>query len=170
MPGPFITPVAVSVPFEPNRDPQWGGNAGPSGITSTDVQSAIEEAKADALSNDRFLILASYGGNANTGRYLEIFPGQASNESPIFSSSGLRNLSIVCQTTSANATCNIGVFDLNVSSVTPIYTIVMTAQKRVEYVGNPLALFAANCLLAIRVTSGSINQPTIQMFFSSATS
>lgn len=43
MAGPFVTPVAESTPFEPNRNPQWGGNAGPSGIVSTETQSAIEE-------------------------------------------------------------------------------------------------------------------------------
>lgn len=169
MPGPFTTPVALSTPFEPNRNPQWGGNPGPSGIQSTNVQDAIEEAKADALANDRFIILPNYGGNANTGRYLEIFPNQASNVSPIFSATGMQILSVVLQTTSASATCNVGIFDLNVSSITPVYTIIMVAQKRVAYVGTPLALLTTNCLLAIKVTSGSINQPTLQLFFSSTT-
>jgi len=169
MPGPFSSPVAQSVPFEPNRNPQWGGNPGPSGITSIDVQSAIEEAKADALANARFLILPNYGGNAKTGRYFEIFPNQGSDISPIFSNTQMRILSIVLQTTDATATCDVGVFDLNVSSVTPVYTIVMTNQKRVVYNGTPLATLNAGCLLGIRVTSGSINQPSMQVFFSSST-
>ena len=62
------TQLAVQTPFEPNRNPQWGGSAGPSGIVSIDVQSAIEEVKAQAFANDRFLVLPNYGGNANTGR------------------------------------------------------------------------------------------------------
>jgi hypothetical protein len=169
MPGPFTTPVALSTPFEPNRNPQWGGNAGPSGIQSINVQDAIEEVKADALANDRFLVIPHYGGNANVGRYFEFFPQQGSDISPIYSASGIRVLSVVLQTTSATATCNVGLFDLNVSSVVPVYTIVMTAQKRVSYVGSPLASLASNCLLAIRVTSGSINTPSMQIFFSSST-
>lgn len=170
MPAPFATPVAISIPFEPNRNPQWNGNAGPSGLESTDVQSAIEEAKADALANDRFLLLPNFGGNANTGRYLEIFPNQASDTSPIFSSAGLRILSVVLQTTAANTTCTVGIFDINVSTVVPVYSVVMVAQKRVEYIGSPLATLSANCQLAVRVTSGSINTPSMQIFFSTATS
>jgi hypothetical protein len=169
MPAPFTTPVAISVPFEPNRNPSANGTSGASGLVSTDVQNAIEEAKADALANDRFLLLPNYGGNANSGRYLEIFPNQSSLDSPIFSPTGMNILSVVLQTTSNNSTCNVGIFDLSISSVVPVYTIVMTAQKRVSYVGTPLATLGANCLLAVQVISGSINQPTLQIFFSSIT-
>jgi hypothetical protein len=168
MPGPFTSPVALSVPFEPDRDPQWGGNPGPSGISSINVQDAIEEARADALANDRFLVLPSYGGNANTGRYLEVWGGQASNVSPIFFSVSARILSVTLQTTSAQSTCNLGIFDLNVSSVVPVYTIVMSNQKRVQFVGDPLATLAPNSLVAMRVTSGSINTPTLQITFSAS--
>ena len=170
MPAPFTTPVALSVPFEPNRNPQWGGNVGPSGIESTDVQSAIEEAKADALANDRFLILSHYGGNANVGRYTEWYPQEAGDVSPIILSAASLLRTVTCQTTAANATCTLGIFDLNISSVTPVYTIVMAAQKRVVYIGAPnLATFAANALVAIRVLTGSINTPELQVTFSSAT-
>ena len=168
MPAPFTTPVALSVPFEPNRNPQWDGITGPSGIQSTNVQDAIEEAKTDSLANDRFVLLGHYGGNANTGRYIEIFPAEASDIAPIYLAAGSRVLDLVAQTTAANATCNIGVFDLNVSNVTPIYTIVMTAQKRVSYSGNPLAALPVNALLAFRVTSGSINSPLLQITLSAA--
>lgn len=169
MPGPFTSPVALSTPFEPNRDPHANGVIGSSGLASIDVQNAIEEAKQDALDNDRFVILPNYGGNANVGRYLEVFPSSAMDVSPIYSATGMKILSVVLQTTAAAATCDVGIFDLNVSSVTPIYTVVMTAQKRVAYVGTPLASLAVNCLLAIRVTSGSVNTPTMQLFFTSTT-
>jgi hypothetical protein len=169
MAGPFTFPVAQAVPFEPNRNPQYGGNAGPSGITSENVQDAIEEAKADALANDRFALLSFYGGNAIVGRHLEFYASIASNNAPIFLSVGARLLSVVAQTTAATATCNIGLFNLNVSAVTPVYTIVMTAQKRVEFVGAPLATFPAGTLLALRVTSGSINTPTMQIVLSAST-
>lgn len=168
MPGPFTTPVALSTPFIPNRNPGYGGAA--SDIESINVQDAIEEAKADALANDRFLILPNYGGNSNIGRYLEFFPNQASDVSPLFFTSSARILAVTLQTTAANATCNIGIFDLNVSSVIPVYTVIMTAVKRVQYVGAPtLATISANSLIAIRVTSGSINQPTMQLTLSAST-
>jgi len=44
MPAPFTTPVAQSVPFEADRNPQVNGEAGPSQISSLNVQDAIEEA------------------------------------------------------------------------------------------------------------------------------
>jgi len=167
MSGPFTSQVALSTPFEPNRNPQYGGNAGPSNITSIEVQSAIEEVKAIALSATVFLALSHYGGNANVGRYTEWYPSEASDVSPIYLTIPTNMRSVTCQTTAANATCTIGVFDLNVSSVTPCYTIVMTAQKRVSYTGAPnLCIFAANALVAIRILTGSINTPELQITFS----
>lgn len=169
MPAPFTTPVALSVPFEPNRDPHANGQPGSSGLESTDVQNAIEEAKQDSLDNDRYGFLAHYGGNAGAGRYLEFFTQEASDVSPIYVSAAARLRSVTCQTTAANATCTIGFFDLNVSAVTPVYSFNMTAQKRVAFVGSPnLGLFPANALIAIKVISGSINTPEIVFFLSSS--
>ncbi len=168
MPGPFTTPVAQSVPFEPNRNPGFGGVA--SDLQSTNVQDAIEEAKQDALNNDRFLVLPNYGGNANVGRYLEFFPNQGSDISPLYFVASARILAVTLQTTAANATATVGIFDLNVSSVTPVYSVVITAAKRVQYVGAPsLATLNPGCLLAIRVTSGAINSPTMQLTLSATT-
>lgn len=170
MPAPFTTPVAISVPFEPNRNPQWNNTVGPSGIQSVNVQDAIEEAKADALANDRYLVLGHYGGNSNVGRYLEWYPNEASDVSPIFLIAGSNILNVTCQTTAANATCTVGVFDLNVSSVTPIYSFSMVAQKRVSFIGAPtLATFAAGALVAVRITAGSINSPEMQLTLSAST-
>ena len=45
----------------------------------------------------------------------------------------------------------------------------MTAQKRVIYSGTPLAALAINAQVAIRVTSGSINQPTCEVTLSAST-
>lgn len=163
-------PNAENLQFEPGRNPGFGGLPQP--FTSKEVQTAIEEALDRAISNDRFLVLPSYGGNANVGRYLEFFPAQASDTSPIFAAVNTKILAVTLQTTAANATCIVGVFDLNVSSVIPVYNILMTAQKRVAYIGtptSPLGIILANGLLALRVTSGSINSPTCQLVFSSAT-
>lgn len=163
------TQQAIQTPFEPNRNPQYGGNPGPSGIVSQEVQSAIEEIKAQAFANDRFLILPNYGGNANVGRYLEFFTGQSSDVSPLFFTASANLLTVTLQTTAASATCNMGIFDLNVSSVTPVYTVVMNNQKRVQFTGSPLATISPNSLIAIRVTSGSINTPTMQLTLSAST-
>ena len=169
MPGPFTTPVALSTPFEPLRNPGFGGL--PQTFTSTDVQNAIEEAFALAVANDRFLVLAHYGGNAGVGRYLEFYPNEASDVGPITLVSATKIISFSMQTSAATATCNVGIFNLAVSSVVPIYTLVMTAQKRVTYSGTalvPLATAPANSILAMRVTSGSINTPESQLTFTSS--
>jgi len=163
------TQEAIDTPFEPNRNPQYGGNPGPSGLESLECQSAIEEAYGKALANDRFIILGSYAGNASVGRYLLFFPGTASNVSPIFSAVSARLLSVTYQTSAASATCTIGFFDLNVSSVTPVYSLSLSAAKRAQAVGNPLAIFPINALIAVRVISGSLNSPTLQFTLSSST-
>lgn len=77
MPAPFTTPVAVSVPFEPNRNPQYGGNPGPSGLNSTDVQSAIEETKSFAANITRFTLTLLNNGTLSNGQrftYSELLP------------------------------------------------------------------------------------------------
>ena len=163
------TQEALDTPFEPNRNPQYDGNVGPSGISSKTVQDAIEEAKADALANDRFLVIGHYGGNANVGRYLEFFPNTGSDVGPIYLISANSILSVTMQTTSATATCTVGFFDLNVSSITPVYSISFAGVKRVSAVGSPLATILAGALLACRITAGSINTPILQLTLSAST-
>ena len=164
------TQQAIQTPFIPGRNPGFGGLPQP--FVSVETQSAIEEALSQAISNDRYLILSHYGGNANVGRYFEFYPNEGSDVLPLFLVAPSKILSVTLQTSAANATCTVGIFDLNVSSVTPLYTIVMTAQKRVQYNGTvaaPLAVVSANALLAIRVVTGSINNPASQLTFSSST-
>lgn len=171
MSGPFTSPVAQSVPFEPDRDPQYGGNAGPSGILSTNCQDAIEEVKQAALNNDRFILLASYNGNANTGRYLEFFPNIDSNVAPILLTATSKCLSLVIAS-SAIHTATIGFFNLNVSSTVPVYTASWVAQRRVAFTGSslsPLFTLPADALLAVRIISNSVNRPHVYFFLNTST-
>lgn len=157
MSGPFTSPVAQSVPFQPNRNG--------SDIEALNVQDAIEEAKLDAINNDRFILLCSYNGNANTGRYFEFFPGIDSSIAPISLVASARCLSVTVGA-SSNSNATVGFYDLNVSSTTPIYTINMQNQSKRFLVGSPLLpLFVsqANANIAVRVVSGSISKP--YMFF-----
>lgn len=156
------TQEALDTPFEPMRNP--GFNGLPQTFVSTDVQNAIEEALNKAISNDNFLLLGSHNGNANTGRYLSWFQSIDSSAAPFFQPVASRILSVVAQTTATAATCTIGLFDLNVSSTVPVYTITFSSQKRVSVAGTPLATLLANSQLAARVTSGSISQPTLYIF------
>ena len=62
--------IAETTPFEPNRNPQYGGSPGPSGIVSEETQSAIEEI------NNKITVAASpsfnygRGGNSPAGSWL----------------------------------------------------------------------------------------------------
>lgn len=169
MPAPFTTPVAQSVPFEPNRNPGYGG--APSDLESTNVQDAIEEAKNDALTNDRYVILGSYGANGNVGRYLEFFPGIDSFEASILLPVSTRLISVVA---AASTTTNgsLSFFDLNVSSTVPVYTIDFSGTDTSINIGtpvSPLAVFAANARVAVRVTGFPVLKPRIYFFLSSNT-
>lgn len=64
------TQLAQGTPFEPNRNPQFGGNAGPSGIVSEDVQSAIEEVKAVVTSIARFAMVFVANGTVGNNNWL----------------------------------------------------------------------------------------------------
>ena len=165
-----LSQVALSTPFIPNRDPDYTGI--PSGISATNVQDAIEETLDVAASNYRAITLASYGGNANSGRYLEFFNNIASDIAPILLPDPAKLLTVVCATTAANATCDISFYDLNVSSTTAVYTLTMTAEKRKVGLGtlaSPLYTFLPNALMAIKVSSGSINQPHLYFHLGSGT-
>jgi hypothetical protein len=163
------TQEAIDTPFTPNRNPGFGGV--PSEIESTNVQDAIEEAKLDALNNDRFLVLGSYNGNANVGRYVEFFPAISSFDAPIFLAASARCLSLVISAT-ANTTATLGVFNLAVSSTVPIYSATYNGTTRTSFIGSPASpLFSvpSNAQLAIRVTSGSASKPYLQISLSAST-
>lgn len=170
MPAPFTTPVAQSIPFEPNRNPGYGGV--PSGIMSDNVQDAIEEAKQDALNNDRFLLMASYNGNANAGRYLEFFNNIDSLIAPILFTAESKVIDIVAATTAASATCTIQFVDVAPTTPIVLYTLTFSNQKRVIDDGlpeSPLFTIPANTRLGIRIGTGSINRPHLYFYVSTST-
>lgn len=163
MSGPFTTPVCQSTPFlsEPERN---------NGFQSKNAQEAIEEALALAISNDVFLSLAQYNGNANTGRHLEWFVGIDSEDAPLYFPKGTNVITIVAAATSVSNGV-LGFFDNNVSSTIPLYTVDYNGNRRVVLEGTALApLFQVQSQgeLEVRVVSGAITKPHIQMVFSSS--
>ena len=160
------TQSAVQTPFQPLRNPGYGGGASP--LVSTETQSAIEESLARAIANDRYSLLFSYNGNANVGRYLEVFPGIDSSVAPILFPIATNVLFLVSATTAASETCTFGWY--NIAPVTPVllYTTTFTAQKRLIETGAPtLFSIPAGALLAMKVDSGAINRPHV--YFSAST-
>jgi len=132
------------------------------GFTSTNAQEAIEEALALAVSNDRILLLPSYGGNANTGRYLEFWPTLDSFNSPVDLGTIAKCLYLNFATVSSNATTTIGFYNIQPATPVLLYTLTFSAVKRVIASGtpsSPLFSLPSNGDLAIKIDSGSINKP-----------
>ena len=166
MAGPFTYPVAISTPFESEPDR-------PNGFQSKNVQEAIEDALALATSNDRYLVLAEYGGNANNGRVLEIFPGIDSDEAPVFFNSGTNVLEITVATTSNGSNGSFEFFDKtnDPGLATPLYTLTMDGTQRKTDIGSvavPLfALPVGGALTIVKQGGGSVLKPHMQLIFSS---
>lgn len=173
MGGFSTTNVCFSTPFESEPERL-------NGFVSKNAQDAIEEALALAIANDRYLVLADYGGNANTGRILEFYPGRDSQETPIyFGGGGASVVSIICSTTANSSNALVSFYNTLIDPTlsVPLYTLDMNGQKVKEDVGFlgspgvpaiPLFNVVANGQLAIKVSSGSIQKPAVQIIFSSS--
>ena len=127
------------------------------GFFSTEVQSAIEEAKATASGiAARYAAVCAYGGNASTGRYLEFFDTNPSDQAPFITPdfSILRSISLV-----TSNTVDTGTITLYKNGVS-IQAITLTAEKKKTVTGL-LINFAGGDELSAKVTSGSINGPML---------
>lgn len=133
------------------------------GFISTNVQAAIEEARAEAVANDRYAFLASYGGNANTGRYLEIYPSIGSNDAPFDIPDSSRIITVVLGAV-ANSTGTVSIYKTS-NLATPIASFSLTAQTRADFTGLNIALLATD-ELAVKVSAGSFNKPFMAIFVS----
>jgi hypothetical protein len=132
------------------------------GFSAKNAQEAIEEALALAVSNDRIVLLPSYGGNANVGRYLEFWPTLDSLNSPVSLGTTVKCLYLNFATVSTNATCTIGFYDINPVTPTLLYTATFSAVKQViqtSVPATPLFTIPSTGKLAIKIDSGSINKP-----------
>ena len=141
------------------------------GFISKNAQEAIEEALALAISNDRFLVLSQYNGNANTGRYLEFYSGISTDDAPlVFGDNPSNMISVIASTTSISSTASIGFYDLNGGTPVLLYTLTMDGLKRKIDSGTPttpLFVIPANALLAIKIDNNSIQKPHLQLVMSS---
>lgn len=118
---------------------------------------------ASAFSGGSSPVLASYNGNANTGRYLEIWPGLSSDVDPFVVPNPEALVAIVLGS-EASSTGTVGVFRIT-DLVNPIASISLTAQIEVTNVSLNIPI-ATNTKLAVRVTSGSINKPRFAFYLS----
>lgn len=104
---------------------------------------------------------AYYGGNANSGRYLEVYPGSDSLTSPflIISSQAIIALSLVA---SASVTATVSIYKTT-DLVNPITTISL-ANETQKVITELFVQLSANDKIAIKVSSGSIIKPVITIY------
>lgn len=148
---PYFSQVAVNTPFDNSSN----------GFVADNTQTAIEEVKSLVTESSKAFTFAFYNGNANAQRWLEFFPGIASDEAPIRVIGALSVRAIVARTVSTNATCTIGFY--NVTTSTLLYTITFSAVKEVVMSAAAPGLFTlpAGGSLGIKVDTGSISKPHI---------
>lgn len=159
MPAPFTTPVALSTPFESNRNPIWNGAAGPSGITSQNCQDAIEEVKTFSENTSRFQATCAFDGTGSTGRWLAFTQNNPSDGNPMVmpKQGSITELSFSCV---GNSTTTITVFK---NAVTTGITISTAAQSS-KFVTGLNITFVAGDKFSFQVTAGSSSRPTVFMF------
>jgi hypothetical protein len=153
-PGPFTSPVALSVPFD---------NA-TNGFTSIEVQSAIEEARQNAEGRSRFMANCGFDGNSSVGRYLEYNSNVDSNISGLVlpRACHLWEISLVH---TANSAVTYQVLSWNGVTETLITSISTTASQRKNYTTGLNIALAAGTELRVKDTAGSCTRPIVYKWF-----
>jgi hypothetical protein len=130
------------------------------GFVSTDVQSAIEEARNNAQSKARYAVSGGFDGNASSGRYLEFNSNVDSNQSGYVNAnaSWLKEISCVCQTSSTIT------FTIAKVGGADLATCVITASRKGITTGLTIPVVSLD-ELTVRVTSGSCSRPITWLFF-----
>jgi hypothetical protein len=147
------TQVAKSTPFD---------NATNS-FTSTEVQSAIEEAKATAQGKARFAIQCGFDGTASTGRWLEFSANSPSDGTP-FTAPRALYLRETSLTAANNATTTITIYKNIKTTPVSITTISLSGSSSASVTGLSISL-PQNETVGVKVTSGSSSKPMVFLFF-----
>lgn len=144
-----FSPVAYSVPFDNETN----------GFIASDVQAAIEEARATA-SASRYTIACGFDGTAGVGRWHEFATNVPSDGTPFVvpKACTIREIAIA---SSGNSTTTISIYKNG--TVTVIETIALAAQSR-NYKANLNINLAAGDYLAAKTTAGSASKPMIFIF------
>lgn len=140
--------VAKGIPFD-NRNNEFD---------STTVQGAIEEARELAANASRGPTVCGFDGNASSGRWLEFFSNNPSNNNPfiVAEDNQLIALSI---SSAANSTGTVTVYKNGVS----VQTISLTASRK-NSINGLLINYSVLDEISVQVTSGNISRPTLFLF------
>jgi hypothetical protein len=130
------------------------------GFTSTEVQSAIEEAKNTALGKARFVVSAGFDGNASTGRYLEFNSNVDSNQSGYINANNawIKEISCVCE---GSSTITFKVAKVGGSDIA---TCQISSARKAITTGLTVSVSSLD-ELTVRVTAGSCAKPILWLFF-----
>ena len=127
------------------------------------LQQAVEESLGTALANDRYSFPCNYGGNANVGRYLELFPAVDTSIAPFIFPEDSTIITVTLGTDNSSGAFTIGFFKRS-DLVTPVFTVSMPDGQRTATFQNLNYSFLELDELAIRVTSGSRIKPYIMVW------
>lgn len=155
MPKVSMSQVSKSLPFDVSTT--LGAQ-----INKPNAQEAIEYVYNIAQSSSRAFVLCSYGGNANVGRYLEMFPAIPMNEAPLEVVGEFKVLAVFAATVATTATCTLGFYNITPTTPVLLHTCTFVAQKTHTETGtssSPVFTLPAGGRLAIKVDSGSISKP-----------
>jgi len=128
------------------------------GFASDNVQEAIEEGLSSSVKVSRGPTIAAFDGTGTTGRWLEFYANNPSNNNP-FIIAEPAELIAVSISASSSCTGSVGIYKNN----TLIHTITLTSAKK-ERNKNLSVLFTDLDEISVKVTSGSIPRPTVFMF------
>lgn len=142
------TPVAKAVPFDNSTN----------GFTANETQTAIEEGTQNAANASRGPTICGFDGSASTGRWLEFFSNNPSNNNP-FVLAEPAQLIALSVSASANSTGTVTVYKNGVS----VQTISLTANRK-NRVKDLAINFTDLDEISAQVTSGSITRPTLFLF------
>lgn len=141
--------VAKSVPFDNSTN----------GFTSEETQSAIEEAFQAGANASRGPTVCGFDGNGGTGRWLEFFANNPSNNSPFIVAEPSELIAVSIVSAVASSTGTVTIYS-NGSSIT---TISLSSQKKnaISELTIPLSSLDE---ISVQITSGSISRPTVFLF------
>jgi hypothetical protein len=124
------------------------------GFTSTEVQSAIEEAKTSAEGKARYAVGFGFDGSGSSGRWLETHTNIASNISGyvVAQPAVIKELSLAC---GSSTTITVGIY----KNLVQITTIVMSSQK-VDAESKTINVTTLDELSA-KIESGSCTRPAL---------
>jgi hypothetical protein len=141
--------IAEETPFDNNSN----------GFTSVDVQAAIEEAYALGANASRGPTTCGFDGTASTGRWLEFFSNNPSNNNPFIIAEDSELIAVAIVSSSATATGNARIFVNGVNT----QNITLTAQKKNRINGLNISLNELD-EISVQITSGSISRPNVYLF------